>query len=432
MKNETFIGSDPTWANACVGDNGQPNYIEYSKGYSKAASLLLDHVLKMRGTHVDHLIYPICFNMRHSIELRIKGAIKEIKLLSEIKKIPFPSFDLISSHNIGNIWQFFKENSNLLDTRFQNINRELNDIICDIASIDPTGQTFRYPKSNDNRKHLVEQKIINCYVLKLKFEKLENNLDNLMYLTDSLIDEYKLGTFTSKLSRAQIFQFAKELPPYNQWTQNSFQQIKTELKMRYCLSNNDFTKIVNHIKNNYELCYEIGLRKPLAYLNNTEILELCDIWTTYFAPDFRNFYKSTDSNLVCDKEDTNFIVDFFENGALHKKGIQLLENKLSPNYVADLQALYYLSIDHHQYSENYIFRYKYFLQEAQYKDLSHSLDHLLSKGVFLEELIKSLLFLNQTDLAEEIITIYNLEMVFDFLPEARARKFFKSSELMGY
>ncbi len=45
---------------------------------------------------------------------------------------------------------------------------------------------------------------------------------------------------------------------------------------------------------------------------------------------------------------------------LHKKGMTLLENKLLVDYVADLQALYYLSIDQHQYSENYMFRFKYF------------------------------------------------------------------------
>ena len=110
----------------------------------------------------------------------------------------------------------------------------------------------------------------------------------------------------------------------------------------------------------------------------------------------------------------------------------LLENKLLVDYVADLQALYYLSIDQHQYSENYMFRFKYFQNEVKYKDLSDSLDHLLSKGVFLEELLKSLFFLSQIDLAEKIIQIYDLESIFDFIPQARLGKFFKHFELLGY
>ena len=84
MKNQTFTGSDPTWANACVGENGSPNYIQYSKGYSKAANLLLNNVLNTRGKEVDLYIYPICFNMRHSIELRVKGAIQEMVVFQKV------------------------------------------------------------------------------------------------------------------------------------------------------------------------------------------------------------------------------------------------------------------------------------------------------------------------------------------------------------
>ena len=222
MDNKTFTRSEPTWANACVGDNGQPNYIEYSKGYSKAANLLLNYVLNSKGEQIDHLIYPICFNMRHSIELRLKGAIEEINQLSKIKKTKLPLFDLICSHNIGNIWSYFKEHANSLDTRFAKLNEKLDNTISDIAHIDPTGQTFRYPQSNEKKKHLIEQKVINCVVLKSKFSELEHNLDDLIRLTESLIDEYKLGTFTTKFSRVQIFQFVRKLPPYDQWSQNPF------------------------------------------------------------------------------------------------------------------------------------------------------------------------------------------------------------------
>ncbi|OOS86378.1 hypothetical protein BTH23_01525, partial [Acinetobacter baumannii] len=58
MPNQTFTGSEPTWANACVGENGSPNYIQYSKGYSKAANFLLNNVLNTRGKEVDLYIYP--------------------------------------------------------------------------------------------------------------------------------------------------------------------------------------------------------------------------------------------------------------------------------------------------------------------------------------------------------------------------------------
>jgi hypothetical protein len=430
MKNQTFIGGEPTWANACVGDNGQPNYIEYSKGYSKAANLVLNYVLNSKGEQIDHLIYPICFNMRHSIELRLKGAIEEITELSKIKGINLPFFDLVGSHDIGNIWKYFKENSKTLDIRFKIVHEKLDATIVDIAEIDPTGQTFRYPFNNENKKHLVNQKIINCEILRFKFNELEKNLDDLILLTNLLIDEYKLGTFTTKFSRVQIFQFVKDLPPYSQWCQSSFIKIKMKLKTDYNLSNNDFSKIIDQIKNNYELSYKIAIKKDLAYLSDLEILEICDIWVTYFEPKFRELYNQTD--LTSEDNSSESIEEWIKNAELHKKGMSLLENKISVDYVADLQALYYLSIDQHQYSENYIFQFKYFQDEAKYKILSDSLDHLLSKSTFLAELLKSLFFLNQRDLAEQIIQIYDLETIFDFIPQARIGKFFKHFELLGY
>ncbi|MGE8652807.1 MAG: hypothetical protein ACN6NV_03510 [Acinetobacter gandensis] len=432
MDNKTFTGSGPTWANACVGDNGQPNYIEYSKGYSKAANLLLNYILNSKGEQIDHLIYPICFNMRHSIELRLKGAIEEIRLLAHIKKIDLPCFNLITSHDIGNIWSYFKINANLLDTRFRELIDRINETICDIASIDPTGQTFRYPRSNDDQTHLVEQGVINCYILDTRFKDLEDNLDDLIYLIDSLIDEYKLGTFTKNLSRQQIFELTTHLPPYEQWSDNSFKAIKEELTKYYKISNNELTKAIKLIKDHYELSHKIGTKKPLAFLNDVQILELCDIWITYFSPDFKEVYSHKETTVHKDEKDSNFIDDFFRCGSLHKKGMILLEKDLSDNYVSDLQSLYYLSIDKHKYSENYISSYELFQKQAKYKNIRDSLSNILSKVIFLEELVKSLFFLHQIDLAEKIIKIYNLETIFNFIPEARNRLFFRHFELMGY
>ena len=75
--NVTFGRDDPTWANACVGNNGAPSYLDYAKGFSRAANLLIDTVLQDGSVnyYVDELVYPVCFNMRHSVELRLKATI---------------------------------------------------------------------------------------------------------------------------------------------------------------------------------------------------------------------------------------------------------------------------------------------------------------------------------------------------------------------
>ena len=49
-KNNTmFTGGQPTWANACVGENGSPGYRYYAKGYSQASEVLINTILLDKG-----------------------------------------------------------------------------------------------------------------------------------------------------------------------------------------------------------------------------------------------------------------------------------------------------------------------------------------------------------------------------------------------
>ncbi len=113
-ENSTFRGGEPSWANACVGNNGSPSYVEYAKGFSKAANLIIDQALERQNTHfhVDDMVYPACFNMRHSVELRLKGAIEDLEVIAKWKGTRI-DFDLVGSHDIGNIWKFLNENQKI-------------------------------------------------------------------------------------------------------------------------------------------------------------------------------------------------------------------------------------------------------------------------------------------------------------------------------
>lgn len=430
MANTTFVGGNPTWANACVGDNGFINFVTYAEGYSKAANLILDHVLNNHGKYIDSFIYPICFNMRHSIELRIKGAIQELKELADIKKVKLSPFDLVGSHDIGNIWIYFKEKSESLDLRFILLNDLLDKTIFDIAEIDSTGQTFRYPFDIEDKKHLTEQRIISCSNLKFKFTVLETNLNNLKSLCDSLIEEYKIGTFTKKFSRAQIFKFAKELPLIEKWKSDLNKQ---SLCSKYNLTSNDLTKILNLIKNNYEISALIGLKKNLIVLQDNQILDLCEIWANKFYPEFRKLYSEDSSSSSIYEENSDSFQEMNHYYEKQSTIYRALEPKLNIDYVADVWALFYLSRNNLKYSEEYFLSYGYYRQDIQANNsLLDSFDHVFSKTNFLEEIIKSLYFLNQIDLAEEIIKATNLEPYFDFIPKARNRELFYRWDLLGY
>ena len=201
QNNTTFIGGAPTWANACVGENGFPGYWEYAKGFSQAATILIDVVLRGRGLEhsVDEMVYPVCFNMRHSVELRLKGAISELTLIEKCRCRDL-QFDFAGSHDIGNIWGFFAEKARAVDDRYEPIISRLDKRVIDIAEVDATGQTFRYPLDTESQKHLVDVSIINFVVLKESFAELEAALDDLHRLSRYLLDEYACGSFTKRLS----------------------------------------------------------------------------------------------------------------------------------------------------------------------------------------------------------------------------------------
>ena len=429
MSNTTFIGSDPVWANACVGENGFINYVTYAEGFSKAANLILDRVLSNYGNDIDSFIYPICFNMRHSIELRLKGAIEEIQKLANIKGVTLSSFSLAGSHDIGNIWVYFKQNSEMLDVRFKAINNLLDKTILDIAEIDSTGQTFRYPVDVDNNTHLTEQCIISCKVLKEKFHNLEENLNNLNYLNYLLIDEYKKKTFTKKFSRAQIFNLVQELPEVSSWTK----ELKSEIRSKYSLSSNDLSKILDFVKTNYEISKFVGIKKNLMALPDELVIELSDIWVNQFYPKFRELYSGGVSSSFYDPLDKKRLQETKQYIDNKQKIYEYLEGKLTLDFVADLWALYYISRDSIKYSEDYIFNYEYFKKDiAAEKSIIHAFNHIFSKTDFVEAIIYSLFFLQKTDIAEIIIKNNDLGFYFKKIPEARSRQMFNKWDFLDY
>lgn len=53
--------------NACVGDNGCPDLYYYADGFADSVFLLIDALTTEHKAILDTLIYPICFNLRHSV-----------------------------------------------------------------------------------------------------------------------------------------------------------------------------------------------------------------------------------------------------------------------------------------------------------------------------------------------------------------------------
>lgn len=428
--NLTFRGSDPFWANACVGNNGHPTYVDYAEGFSKAANLMLDKVIENEGHnyYVDVFIYPICFNMRHSVELRLKGTVEQLQKLAKLKGKNL-DFNLAASHDIGNIWNFIKFEAQILDKRYLSFLNQLDDYILDIADIDATGQTFRYPTDSEENRHLTNVSTINICVLKNSFSRLEKILDYMNHFNFSIEEEYALKTFTEHLSRAQLFELARQLPARNTWTNDNFANIKENIKGMFSISGKELSKAIKIIEKNYEMASLISALRPLKGATLDDLTVFFDEWIKFHGIEKLKAPLTEESISFAQKEDLEVVCQaVIEKSKIVSDCWEVLDKHLNPVSVSDLKALFYFGKDCMNYSENYVRYYEIYLPKiksakeefsTQYKQ---EILHLLRKPNAFEEILKSLYFLGHSDLAEKLIEKYKFDECSDLLERIRNAK----------
>ncbi len=424
-----FGVGEPTWANACVGNNGQPGYFDYAQGYSLAANLLIKAVLGGRGLEysIDKFVYPICFNMRHSIELRLKGICDYFIKLS-VYRGRLRYFDLKGSHDIGGLWEYVTESASIIDSRFKFFVELLHQRIMDVAEIDSTGQTFRYPDDNENFKHLVDVSLINLKNLSRKFSEMEAILDYFEYMCVDLIEEYSLGTHTSKLSRSQLIYIGRLLPPKKEWGGVEFKKLVEELKLKYALSSNDFSRAIDKIKSHYGAAPALEAPK-LICLDYDGMCAFFDAWFEVNDMEYLKDRAGDDEPLKLGREES--IDEFFkelEDRAKVQDGLWgAIKEKVSVEWLADLKALY--ECHNSRYSEEYPKCYGAHKQAlvnrcSDEEELRERFFDFLGMPRAIVYILKGLYLVGHKVMAEKLVAQYELEGYFGWLEDARSGKLF--------
>lgn len=283
--NALFRGDRQTGSyNACVGNNGAPDIYYYADGYADSVSLLIDGLTEGRGV-LDTLIYPICFCLRHSVELTVKGQIQDLNRLARRREQPITADEneigsVLNQHDILNLWEFFADKAIASDRRYQPLISASDPLIRCIAQTDPTGQTFRYSYSNEARKHLTDVSVINVVVLREQFGIIRENLEKITYLTEWLLREYRAGSFTRNLNREDLQAIAGRLPPRNLWGEPSagFDGIRDAVKTEYRISSREFSAAISKIENCRDMARIIGMQVNIPGLSAGDLIALNDIW----------------------------------------------------------------------------------------------------------------------------------------------------------
>lgn len=424
-QNATFRGCEPTWANACVGENGDPQIYEYASGFASAANLLLDQVISNRGLtlYVDTFIYPICFNMRHAVELFLKSAAASLGKLAGIRGSVISKFDMAGSHDLGKIWAYVKEHALAFDQRYRGTIGSLDPYVVDVASIDSTGQVFRYPFDTDNQKHLTAISIVNITVLKKRWSELEKHLKELSSLSDWLVTEYGWGAFTATLSRTQLAEIAAAMPVRADWNTAAFDVSKAAVLQKFKLSNGQFSRALSIIQERRELASLCGHVVPIPGADAAAFIRFFDIWLQIHDLD----------EVLAEPRSFDSIVDFeafsFEDMIAHheikKKAAQELVETIAPDTFAALHALYYFQSED-QFSEVFERALKraqevaghYVQAPARYENDAR---HLLEKTGALPDILNSLSYLGQAALVNAVVERYHLEARREKLLQPRER-----------
>lgn len=275
---KVFASGPHPHLNACVGKNTySDNSYGYMAGFAQATEVLLaaaktqyfedTETGETKGVFMDALIYPICFCMRHHIELFLK------RQLSKISRFRNPSREVPPIHELGELLTSLKEVCEEQDRRLPSKLALLETTIAEFDRIDPTGQTFRYSTATNGTHHLEDLNHINLGVLGEKVKRFNAAADEFDTEVEVIEAEYRQMTFTKKLSRADLYELAAALPPKKTWADPSgcFDQVKTEFTGKYCLSANDFSTAVDAIKGHRYFSSLIGVPLPLPHIEVQDI-----------------------------------------------------------------------------------------------------------------------------------------------------------------
>jgi len=453
-ENKTFSGSILCNLNATVGPNGSDapegearSNIDYAVGFSSAALSLIDVAIQSKDlkNSPDYLVYPICFNMRHSLELYLKrfwsgldelsryriiklenfrddicsGKTQEPLLEKNIKTIckgsakyfnkgilkPFPHLNLAAIHDVSTLWDFICVYSPLIDSRFKCYIDLISEFVIDIAEIDPTGQTFRYPSSNESEMHLKNTPLINIEILKIRFSFLSDILYSLSNLFSKLTYEYRWVNFTSNLSYFNLYEISMCLSSYNAGDTCCYKAAEEKVINSYGISKKEYYQSIELLKSDRVLSQPFIDNQSLVHLEISDIINYVEI---YFQGGNARIFEIRDDDDLLLAEAINH-EDLIQGVIINSECINKIYKKFNLEKLAELHALYYFAREapYHNIYLSYINENLMTLKRSS--EVLSEIDFYFSKSNLVENLISSLWVLNCKTYASDIIKSFNLD-----------------------
>lgn len=262
--------------NACIGKQGTAeNYVD---GYIEAALELAAAVIdKRQFDKRDTLVMPILYNARHAVELALKFAIDTLVDGGVL------AAGHAKNHDIKSHWDLLMA-VKLGDTALRERVAALKPFIDSLHSIDDDGQQLRYAETQDGQKSLEDKAVCNLELIRASLTDLNGLLLRMRHRALDLAEERRSGTFTKELSRSDLFEAARMLPPRTEWGADSFMDAKAKVRERFGLSSNQFCRALNVMQGHRELGALLGVEFDLTHLADADIHLIVAEWANDLPP----------------------------------------------------------------------------------------------------------------------------------------------------
>ena len=195
-RNKLIVGvrSDNPGAYAYIGINrGDDMFHLFAGGFFRAADELLANVVGGRGSP-DVTIYPALYTFRHGVELALKQLVR-YKAVVE----PDGTNPKKPGHTLSKLWGRVRDFVEYLLERAEEppeqptlTLEEMDGVIAELEAIDLGGDAFRYPESNEGKRHLDDVEYIHLPQLRDVAGRVAYTLRYWLWSVEEEADWYRL------------------------------------------------------------------------------------------------------------------------------------------------------------------------------------------------------------------------------------------------
>lgn len=270
-----FIEEDP-WI-ACVGVNGGTSDYDIFRGFADAVDVIYHAISEMEYAE-DVMVYPMAFSARHCIELGLKISIHGMMDFLDFPKLSGRvgiNADAVKKgllqHDISILGDVLVSLLPI-DSRLVPYGADIVPYLKDYY-FDKKGDMFRYAESRDNTLNLAGSNIAHVGLKQLhrRFRELLNIFERLYTDIERVYDEYRTGSHTAHLSRADLDKIAGKLPDRSKWGDGTFDRIKDALRSEYNIGSHELSEAINIIQSVPEFSIKIGVEKRFRNIPEKEL-----------------------------------------------------------------------------------------------------------------------------------------------------------------